>query len=45
MLLLFGVSTTTYELDLIVMCVAVDDMSKISFSAIGGGYNNMATGQ
>ena len=34
-----------YQLDLIMMCVAVNDMSKISFSAIGGGYNNMATGQ
>ena len=41
---LFGLSTTTYELDLIMMCVAVNDMSKISASTIGGGYANTATG-
>ena len=44
MLLLFGVSKTTYELDLIMMFVAVNDMSKISGSTIGGGYYNAAAG-
>ena len=31
-----------YQLDLIMMCVAVNDMSKISYSTIGGGRNNNA---
>ena len=31
-------------LALIMMCVAVNDMSKISYSAIGGGQDNTATG-
>ena len=34
----------TYQLDLIVICVAVNDMAKISESTIGGGWHNMATG-
>ena len=34
----------TYQLDLIMMCVAVNGMSKISYSAIGGGGRNTATG-
>ena len=33
-----------YQLDLIMMCVAVNDMSKISYSAIGGGWDNTAAG-
>ena len=33
----------TYQLDLIMMCVAVNGMSKISYSTIGGGYQNTAT--
>ena len=43
-LLLFGVSTTIYQFDLMMMCVVVNDMSKISYSAIAGGYDNTATG-
>ena len=33
-----------YQLDLIMMCVAVNDMSKISGSTIAGGYHNTAAG-
>ena len=32
------------QLDVIMICVAVNDMSKISYSAIGGGQDNTATG-
>ena len=34
----------TYQLDLIVMFVVVNDMPKFSYSAIGGGRQNTATG-
>ena len=34
----------TYQLDLIMMRVAVNDMSKFSASTIGGGWDNTATG-
>ena len=43
-MLLFGVSKTTYQFDLIMMCIAVNDMSKISKSTIGGGEYNTASG-
>ena len=41
---LFGVGKTTYHLDLIMICIAVNGMSKFSYSAIGGGWLNMAAG-
>ena len=34
----------TYQLDLIMMYVAVNNMSKISYSTIAGGWTNKAPG-
>ena len=35
----------TYQLDLIMMCVAVNDFSKISYSTVSGGNDNIAYGE